>query len=216
MTRVTKNPEIRREELIDIAEELFATQGYDETPVSDIVKKAQVAQGTFYYYFKSKDEILDAIVDRIIYDIATFLKEQSQRKDINALQKVINSIQRFSQSNVEHEGLISYLHQEKNSLLHLKIEEKTQTVIVPIFAEVIQQGVDEGLFDAEYPEKVSLMIFSCWDKLFDARDFASVSLEGKKRLVTAGFSVIERILGTPKGSLAVPFVKIMEMHHGRQ
>jgi AcrR family transcriptional regulator len=216
MTRVTKNPEIRREELINIAEELFATQGYDETPVSDIVKKAQVAQGTFYYYFKSKDEILDAIVDRIIFDIAVFLKEQSQRKDINALQKVINSMQQFSQSNVEHKGLISYFHQEKNSLLHLKIEKKTQAIIVPVFAEMIRQGVGEGLFDTEYPEKVSLVIFSCWDKLFDARDFASVSFEEKKRLVTAGFSVIERILGTRKGSLAVPFVKILEMHQGKQ
>jgi AcrR family transcriptional regulator len=59
--RVTKDPEIRRKELMDVAEELFLENGYEETAVSDIVKKAGVAQGTFYYYFKSKETKLDAI-----------------------------------------------------------------------------------------------------------------------------------------------------------
>jgi AcrR family transcriptional regulator len=51
--RVTKDPEIRRKELMDAAEKLFLEHGYEETAVSDIVKKTGVAQGTFYYYFKN-------------------------------------------------------------------------------------------------------------------------------------------------------------------
>ena len=46
MTRIIKNPEIRRNELIDIAEELFLKHSYAQTTVSDIVKKVGVAQGT--------------------------------------------------------------------------------------------------------------------------------------------------------------------------
>ena len=64
--RITKNPEERKKELIDIAEKLFIKNGYEQTAVSDIVKKAKVAQGTFYYYFKTKENILDSIIDRYI------------------------------------------------------------------------------------------------------------------------------------------------------
>ena len=47
----------RQKQLLDIALELFATQGYDQTKISDIVNKANVSQGTFYWYFKSKEMI---------------------------------------------------------------------------------------------------------------------------------------------------------------
>ncbi|MBU7037860.1 MAG: TetR/AcrR family transcriptional regulator [Theionarchaea archaeon] len=214
MTRITKNPDTRKEELIDIAEELFAVKGYEETPVSDIVKKAQVAQGTFYYYFKSKDEILDSVVDRLISGIAAFIREQSQRDDINAIQKIINSIKMFYQFGTEHEGLISFFHQEKNSLLHIKMGKKTEAAIVPIFADVIQQGVEEGVFDTKYPREASSVIFSCWDRLFDSSRFTSTSPESKKRLIVAGFSIIERVLGVQNGSLTGSIVEMLEVHNG--
>ena len=64
MARIVKEPEIRHEELIDISEKLFLKNGYEQTAVSEIVKEANVAQGTFYYYFKSKDDVLNAIIER--------------------------------------------------------------------------------------------------------------------------------------------------------
>lgn len=54
MPRITKSPDERRNELIDAAEMLFIENGYDQTSVSDIVKKVNVAQGTFYYYFNPR------------------------------------------------------------------------------------------------------------------------------------------------------------------
>ena len=45
MARITKDPVVRRNEIIDAAEELFYSVGYDETSVSDIVKSIGVAQG---------------------------------------------------------------------------------------------------------------------------------------------------------------------------
>jgi len=64
--RVTKGPEVRQKELIAAAEELFREKGCEETSVSDIVRKVGVAQGTFYYYFESKDDILDAVLDHYL------------------------------------------------------------------------------------------------------------------------------------------------------
>ncbi|GIO30333.1 MULTISPECIES: TetR/AcrR family transcriptional regulator [Paenibacillus] len=55
MPRITKNPKERRNEILNAAMELFNTKGFEQTSVSDIVKKIGVAQGTFYYYFQSKE-----------------------------------------------------------------------------------------------------------------------------------------------------------------
>lgn len=54
----------RREQLLDAALAAFAAQGYRATKVSDVVARAGVAQGTFYLYFRSKGEVVLALVDR--------------------------------------------------------------------------------------------------------------------------------------------------------
>ena len=79
--RITKKPDERRQELIDIAEQLFIKKGYEQTAVSDIVKKAKVAQGTFYYYFKTKEEILDSIIGRYIKLTVEGYEKSHMKKD---------------------------------------------------------------------------------------------------------------------------------------
>ena len=66
-SRRSKHPEERRKELLDAAERLFVEQGYEETSIRDIITTVGVAHGLFYYYFRSKEDILAAIIDRF-YD----------------------------------------------------------------------------------------------------------------------------------------------------
>lgn len=56
--------EERRNQLIDVALELFGQRGIEATRVSDIAQAAGVAQGLLYHYFPSKDALLSAIVER--------------------------------------------------------------------------------------------------------------------------------------------------------
>ncbi len=65
MPRISKSPDERRSELVAAAQQLFYTKGYERTSVSDIVKAVGVAQGTFYYYFGSKQAILGALVTEL-------------------------------------------------------------------------------------------------------------------------------------------------------
>ena len=55
--RISKSPEERKKEILDVAEELFTTKGYAETTINDILRKIGIAKGTFYYYFKSKEDL---------------------------------------------------------------------------------------------------------------------------------------------------------------
>ncbi len=57
----TNDSEQRREEFINAAEKLFKENGVVETTVNAIVKELDVAKGLFYYYFKSKDDVIEAI-----------------------------------------------------------------------------------------------------------------------------------------------------------
>ncbi|ETT86208.1 TetR/AcrR family transcriptional regulator [Viridibacillus sp. FSL R5-0477] len=58
-----KRKQERKQQLLSIALEMFATQGYDNTKISDIVAKANVSQGTFYWYFKSKEMIASEMLN---------------------------------------------------------------------------------------------------------------------------------------------------------
>ena len=62
--RVTKEAQERREEILDAAEALFASDGYASTSTNDIIDRVGIARGTLYYHFRSKEEILDAVVLR--------------------------------------------------------------------------------------------------------------------------------------------------------
>ena len=61
--RITKDPEERKQEILDTSMEIFCEKGYDKTSISDIAKKMGVAQGLCYRYFKSKEEIFNSAIE---------------------------------------------------------------------------------------------------------------------------------------------------------
>ena len=63
--RIVKEAEVRKEEILDAAEKLFAAKGFDNTSTGDILDAVGIARGTLYYHFKSKEDILDGVIQRI-------------------------------------------------------------------------------------------------------------------------------------------------------
>ena len=63
--RIVKEAEERKEEILDVAERFFATKGFDNTSTNDILKEVGIARGTLYYHFKSKEDILDGVIERM-------------------------------------------------------------------------------------------------------------------------------------------------------
>ncbi|MGE5677914.1 MAG: TetR/AcrR family transcriptional regulator, partial [Pseudomonadota bacterium] len=62
--RIVKEAEERKNEILDAADSLFAQKGFDGTSTNDILEKVGIARGTLYYHFKSKEDIMDALIDR--------------------------------------------------------------------------------------------------------------------------------------------------------
>jgi AcrR family transcriptional regulator len=148
--RITKGPEERKQELIETAERLFLEKGYEQTAVADIVREVQVAQGTFYYYFSSKGDVLEAIIEKDIAALEENVRQIINREDTNSaikLNAIVNSIIGISASRKE---IMDYLHEESNAVMHEKMERHTIERLVPLMAEVVAEGTSSGIFDVQY------------------------------------------------------------------
>ena len=86
--RTTKKPEERKEEIVQTAKRLFVERGYKRTQIKDIVGAVGVAQGLFYYYFKSKEDVMEAVAAEYGTKIFCRIRELVNQ-DISAIQKLM-------------------------------------------------------------------------------------------------------------------------------
>ncbi|MCX8130586.1 MAG: TetR/AcrR family transcriptional regulator [Clostridia bacterium] len=199
MVRIVKKPEERKTEIMDIAEELFNSKGYEQTGVNEIIEKAGVAKGTFYYYFKSKDEILDEIVKRAIDKEIQGLQEIIKDSGSNALEKIKNILASNLKNACENEELLELLHKKENALMHQKSIVYSANKYSPIIAEIIKQGVAEGIFHTQYPLEVTQFLMVGISFLFDTSIFLWTKEEYIQRLNALSY-ILETTLHAEKGS----------------
>ena len=151
MARISKPPEERRQELLDVATRLFWSQGYAQTMVSDIVHEVGVAQGLFYYYFKSKEDIFIAAVDQLVQvwleELALLLRDGARSpvaRMRNALRAVtdflrgIDLVQPRTQTGMTAE-------------MHLRIHHHVMDLLEPFLTQVLEEGAEQGLLSAPFP-----------------------------------------------------------------
>jgi AcrR family transcriptional regulator len=134
--------------LVAAAERAFLEQGVADTPVSDIVKAAGVAQGTFYLYFDSKDDIVVAVVDRLVEVMIASLKEEVARPANSAIDEFRGLCAALGDlaSLPGAAGLVEFMHAPQNRALHDRLADQLSPRIVPIVQEVIERGVVQGVF----------------------------------------------------------------------
>jgi len=168
MTRITKDPEVRKLELIETALELFRENGCEQTSVSDIVKKVGVAQGTFYYYFKSKDEVLNAVIDRYLREHLEKMVRQLIKDDtISATQKLQMVIDASLSLKNGERNFVEFLHTEENASFHQRFMEKSNAIFIPLITEIVKQGVNEGTFHCGHPREVVELLMVMFSLLHD-------------------------------------------------
>ena len=199
MARIVKDPETRRNELIDVAEELIIRNGYEQTTVSGIVKDAGVAQGTFYHYFGSKHDVLEAIIARHVEMVKEGIEGIASRGDINAIEKILVFFSFLSKFDDKQNKFINYIHEERNTYLHIKFEKKVPLIVIPLVAGIIEKGVREGLFDTGYPEIAALYILAPLGAISHSIYDFEESAGGSKEMMNAIFDFIERLLGVKPG-----------------
>ncbi|WP_314586326.1 TetR/AcrR family transcriptional regulator [Paenibacillus terrigena] len=201
MARISKDPVERKNEILQAAEHFFKHKGYERTSISDIVKHIGVAQGTFYYYFKSKEEIAEALIDNILQRDLETIERIAEDPDQSGYQKML----RILIDNFAHRGedkAVHYLHHENNAVLHQKLLVKTVKAFTPPMTSVIEQGNQEGDFHASHPRTIAEFLLVSMLFLFDPGIFSWTTQEVMDKLM--GISdILENLLGTAKGAFDI-------------
>ncbi len=187
--RVTKSADVRKSEILDIAEVLFNEKGYNETTVEDILKESGIAKGTLYYHFKNKEDILLAMIERQIELRELSMRQITEDKESSSAEKLFRVITLLSKSGV----LAESLHETENAELHPKSFTRSLMRFVPILTEMVESGIEKGDFSTPYP-KESVELLFCASQLHDPGVFVWTD-EERRRKVEAFYWMLEVTLG---------------------
>lgn len=125
---------------------MFVSKGYDATSVSDIMKTVGIAKGTLYYHFSSKEEILDALIARIVERMVERANKILAAPNLSVPQKMVGIILEMNITSNGEGEIIKTLHHPQNALFHQKSYRLSVQRICPILTEVVKEGIEEGLF----------------------------------------------------------------------
>jgi len=210
--RTVKKPHERKTEYLKAARKLFFTQGYEQTPVEAIIKEVGLSKGSFYYYFKSKEDLLDELTKELSQKIITKIEEIVDRDDLDAISKLNKSFSEAAAIKFENiqliKTLLKVLCDEKNVYFRYKIYQKNTDIIAPEFYKIVLQGIKEKIFNTPYPLESSRMIFELGNALTERIAKLILEINGKpdnfqklQREYNNYQLAIERILGAEEGAI---------------
>ena len=156
---MAKTKEERRNEIIETAGKLFEEKGYEQTQVQDIVNEIGVAKGLFYYYFKSKDEVMEELADRYADTIIDAVNKLID-KDIATFDKINRIFQIFIDSAEKKFGIFMGILNVKNGITHERIFFNVGKKIVPLVTELILSGNDNGECNCSDPKFITEFLVS--------------------------------------------------------
>jgi len=193
----------KKEQILDVSLSLFLEKGYDNTSISDILSNLNIARGTLYYHFESKEAIMDEIIERSIKSVIEEAKGIVFRQGMTVQEKMFTLFSSTSMRRLSgRELMIDYLNQPQNALLHEKINRSFIQKIVPILGDIIKEGVEEGTFINAYPyesaEMILVMIIGFMDVYYEKMDENDIKHRTESLLYN-----MERILGVKEGSFAM-------------
>lgn len=154
---VKKSPEQWKKEIMDAAQELFISRGYEETSVSDIMDRAGGAKGMFYRFFQSKEELMHTLGNQMFFQNNPF-ELIRERDDLNALQK-IRSLLALNQS----DGARNRLNMEAVSILedpHILAAAvaENRRILTPLWLELLEEGKRDGSIRTEYAKELAELL----------------------------------------------------------
>ena len=209
-----------KEKIMECAEQLFMQQGYELTSIQNIIDHVGIAKGTFYYYYQSKEELVEAIADRNAQFASQQFFQIISDHTGTALEKINLFFEMMTQWKATQIDLLTtvlqVLYSDNNHLYLKKMKEKNIEYYSPILELIIKQGAEEGLFNIPYPAGMGEMLIHVSNSFSDSLaqmlltietyPNPNIVLENKMSLY---ISSMERLLGVKKGSINVVNMKVI-------
>lgn len=204
---MSKSPDTRKQELLIAAEKIFRTKGVEKATVSDIVREANVAQGTFYNYYGSKESVFVEVLNRLDNDMFDKIQQIKDSKNCDCLMKLM-LILRTCLSFRKNDGLSETLHNQGNEGAHLNYIVSQISRLHPIITEIIKNGVNEKQFHVDYPEQTAKLLLTANMFAFDPGIF-NYTNDDLTLMFSASFELMKKSLGIEMNESVSEFINIL-------
>lgn len=153
-----KYPEETVARILDAAQRLFLEKGYDQTTIQDIVDQlGGLTKGAVYHHFKSKEEILDAVGDRMFLQNNPF-EAVRRRTDLNGLQKLREAIRLNQADSAAASVTVQSIPINRNPRILVEMIESNRRILTPYYLELIEEGNRDGSLHTEYPRELAELL----------------------------------------------------------
>jgi len=223
--RTNMKPEERRAQLLDCAENLFFSRGFEATTVADVLALAGVSKGGFYHHFKSKEELMLGVFDRLAHQAGAGMQALVDDRSRSALDR-FQGIYDLQNQHIKTMGIeaLTYgyriLMEDANVGLSVLFDRTVARVTIPILTDLIQQGIDEGVFHAKNPEAAASYITYA-DKCYHPAMLAAIDARGTpeaekaaallRATMEATFAATCRVLGIPDGAITFGWPEFVDV-----
>jgi AcrR family transcriptional regulator len=212
--RIVKPAIVRKQEVLDAAMRLFATRGYDNTSVNDVIAAIGISKGAFYHHFASKEDLVEALAFRYAAEAAVRAQGVLDDASLDCFERLSRFLSRMRDDKVEMNpefyAAFAPVFRPENIALYERTREACNAVIRPLLVRIVTEGVAEKTFDTPDPEAAVEVILHLMGStrpiaadLYAARTPAEIDRQIARlmdRLRYLG-TVIDRILGIPEGSI---------------
>ena len=211
------NPDVRtvrRDAILDVAERLIRTRGYDGISIQDVQDELGVSRGAIYHYFDSKAALVEAVVERIAAGIEVVFAAIADDPDLAAPAKLQRLFEAAGAWKAQRRdlliGLLGTWYSDDNARVRDRLRTVSAEHLGPVFGRIVRQGCDEGSFTATYPDDAAQILIALFNgssesigRMFLASIAGTVSVADVERAIRAHNEAIERILGLPAGSFEI-------------
>ncbi|MGL5416368.1 MAG: TetR/AcrR family transcriptional regulator [Clostridium sp.] len=162
-----KNPEITINRILDTSMELFLKKGYDNTTIQDIVDAlGDLSKGAIYHHFKSKEEIIEAVIPRLYKVSEEDMVEEDKSIPKNGLEKLRKMLLQ-SLKNPAQEKLIKAAPKlmKNPKILTQQIYEVVEKIVPVAIEPVIRAGMEDGSIKTNNPKELAesiMILMNVW------------------------------------------------------
>ena len=165
--RSVKEPDVRKQEILEGAIKVFAKKGYDGTTISDIAKELNISQGLCYRYFPSKDAIYDAALEKYAGSIA---REDQRMTDLDLpikdLVDRVTSATDYKKAEKKDKELYQLFHSKDSSRMHDELSIRVTKKVLPIVRERLRRAKETGEITIEDPDGAAIAGTYAWMGVF--------------------------------------------------
>lgn len=199
-TRTVKKSTVRKNEILNIAETLFAAKGYSKTTIENVIDAAGIAKGTFYHYFNSKEDMLDALIMRYMDVGVSLVQSIAEDPALSGAQKLRKITTYQYRKHTPTRKTLAEMQKMDNTQMFQKTLVEGVMRITPIIAKVLEQGIKEGDFKTQYPYEAMEIMLLLSQFVFEGHilPWTKKDIPRKTRAYT---HYIETLFGAKKGSL---------------